>query len=119
MLIVASDAHRSHHPREPFLDRGRLVDPPEVPERVDRILAAIAAAGLGRPEPPRAFAVRGGSGPTERVHSPEYLEFLEHAHARWRDATGLDESSEAVAYARHFRSPAARVAHFAVIRNFG
>jgi len=37
------------------------------------------------------------------VHSPEYLEFLEHAHARWRDATGLDESSEASAYARPFR----------------
>ena len=103
MLIVASDAHRTHHPREPFLDRGQLVEPPEVPERVDRILAAIADAGLGRPEPPRAFAERGGSGPTARVHSPEYLEFLEHAHARWRDATGLDESSEAVAYARPIR----------------
>ena len=99
MLIVASDAHRSHHPREPFLDRGQLVDPPEVPARVDRILAAIAEAGLGAPRPPTAF----GPGPILRVHSPEYLEFLEHAHERWRAATGLDEASEAAAYARPIR----------------
>src|SRR4029077_1562265 len=79
MLIVASDAHRTHHPREPFLDRGQLVDPPEIPERVDRVLAAIAEAGLGPPELPRAF----GDAHAARVHSPEYLEFLEHAHARW------------------------------------
>ena len=99
MLIVASDAHRAHHPREPFLDRGQLVDPPEIPERVDRIIAAINEAGLGRPELPRAF----GGAPVERLHSREYLEFLEQAHARWRDATGLDESSEAGAYARPIR----------------
>ena len=99
MLIVASDAHRAHHPREPFHDAGRLLDPPEVPERVDRILGSIDDAGLGPVEPPRAF----GSHPTSRVHTPEYLEFLEHAHARWRAATGREESSEAVAYARAIR----------------
>jgi acetoin utilization deacetylase AcuC-like enzyme len=99
MLIVASDAHRAHHPREPFLDAGRLIDPPEIPERVDRILAALADAGLGRPETPRPF----GLAPVTRVHSPEYVQFLEHAHPRWRDATGLDESSEAAAYARAIR----------------
>jgi len=99
MLIVASDAHRAHHPREPFLDRGQLTDPVEIPERVDRILGAIAEAGLGVPQPPRAF----GPTPITRVHSPEYLEFLEHAHERWRAATGLDETAEAAAYARPIR----------------
>jgi len=99
MLIVASDAHRAHDPRHPFLDRGRLVDPPEVPERVERILGAIADAALGPPQAPRAF----GPEPVSRVHSPDYLEFLEHAHTRWRDATGLGESSEAAAYARPIR----------------
>lgn len=99
MLTVASDAHRVHHPREPFLDAGRLIDPPEVPERVDRILDAIADAGLGEPQPPRPF----GREAIVRVHPPEYLDFLEHAHARWRTTTGREESSEAVAYARAIR----------------
>jgi acetoin utilization deacetylase AcuC-like enzyme len=100
MLIVASDAHRSHHPREPFPDAGRLIDPPEIPERVDRILGAIAGAGLGTPQPPESF----GSEAILRVHTPEYLDFLEHAHARWRAATGCEESSEAIAYARAIRN---------------
>ena len=56
-LIVASDAHRAHHPREPFLDAGQLIDPPEIPERVDRILGAIADARLGAPLAPREFGL--------------------------------------------------------------
>jgi acetoin utilization deacetylase AcuC-like enzyme len=99
MLITASDAHRAHHPRTPFLDRGQLIAPPEVPGRVDRILGALADAGLGRPEAPRSF----GAEPITRVHTLEYVEFLEHAHARWRAATGLDEASEAAGYARAIR----------------
>src|SRR5258708_5774071 len=99
MLITASDAHRAHHPRTPFLDRGLPIDPPEIPERVDRILAAVSDAGLGAPRAPSAF----GPSPITRVHTPEYLEFLEHAHTRWRAATGLDESSDAAGYARAIR----------------
>lgn len=99
MLIVASDAHRVHHPHAPLLDRGLLIAPPEIPERVDRILAAIADARLGDPHEPRSF----GSDVTTAVHPPEYVEFLEHAHARWCDATGLGEESEATGYARPVR----------------
>ena len=99
MLIVASDAHRAHHPQEPFLDAGRLIDPPEVPERVDRILAALAGSDLGRPQAPVGF----GAAPIARVHPPAYLAFLEHAHARWLAATGREHASEAVAYARAIR----------------
>ncbi|HEV7523824.1 MAG TPA: histone deacetylase family protein [Acidimicrobiia bacterium] len=99
MLIVGSEAHRTHHPRIPFQDAGRFIDPPEIPERADRILAAIDEAGLGPVQAPRTFE----RSATTRVHSPEYVEFLEHAHARWRAATGLDESSEAIAYARAIR----------------
>ena len=99
MLIIGSDAHRAHHPRTPFADRGRTVAPPEVPERVDRIVQALADAGLGAPSPPAAF----GLDPVLHVHPAEYVTFLEHAHARWRAATGLDESSEAIAYARAIR----------------
>jgi acetoin utilization deacetylase AcuC-like enzyme len=99
MLIVGSDAHRAHHPRQPFLDRGLPVQPPEVPERAERIVAALSTAGLGPLTAPREFART----LPRRIHPPAYLEFLEHAHDRWRDATGLDEHSEAVAYARAIR----------------
>jgi len=99
MLIVASDAHRAHHPRRPFLDRGRLIDPPEVPDRVDRILAALRDEQFAAAREPDAF----GLAPVLRVHSPEYVEFLEAAHARWCEATGLDETSEAAGYARPIR----------------
>jgi acetoin utilization deacetylase AcuC-like enzyme len=101
MFLVASDVHRLHHPRQPFLDAGRLVDPPEVPERAERIRAALAddAATLGPINGPREF----GLDPVTRVHTIEYVEFLEQAHGRWRAATGLPESSEANPYARAIR----------------
>jgi acetoin utilization deacetylase AcuC-like enzyme len=99
MFIVSSEAHRAHHPRQPFYDRGRLVDHPEVPERADRIEAALAAAGLGTRLAPVSF----GLAPVERVHTREYLTFLEHAHGRWCATTGLGADSEAGAYARAIR----------------
>jgi acetoin utilization deacetylase AcuC-like enzyme len=99
VLIFASDAHRTHHPRRPFLDRGQWIDPPEIPARADCILDALAAGGFAAPNAPKEF----GLAPVRRVHTDEYLTFLEHAHARWREATGLDEDSEAAAYARAIR----------------
>ncbi len=99
MLIVASDAHRRHVPRTPFLDRGIAVAPPEVPERADRILRALRDAKLGDPREARQF----DDTVLRAVHSPQYLDFLEHAHARWCTATGLGPESEAVAYARAIR----------------
>jgi acetoin utilization deacetylase AcuC-like enzyme len=98
MFVVGSDMHRLHHPRQPILDTGRPVDPPEVPERAERIRAALAEAGFDV-QPPIEF----GLGPVERVHTREYLDFLEHAHERWRTASGLPESAEATAYARPIR----------------
>ena len=98
-MIVASDAHRVHHPRTPFLDRGHPVAPPEVPERADRILAALAEEGFAAPTAPRDF----GLAPISRVHTSAYLDFLANAHTRWREATELGTESEAVAYARAIR----------------
>jgi acetoin utilization deacetylase AcuC-like enzyme len=99
MLVVASETHRLHHPRQPFHDAGLLMDPPEVPARIDCILAALTDAGFAPPVAPGSF----GRDPILRVHSAEYLDFLEHAHERWRAATGLGADSEAVAYARAIR----------------
>ena len=31
--------------------------------------------------------------PILRVHTPYYVDFLEHVHAQWRDATGAAEMS--------------------------
>jgi acetoin utilization deacetylase AcuC-like enzyme len=99
VLTIASDTHRLHHPHDPIHDGGRLVPPPEIPERAERIRAALADASLGEIREPDEF----GPEPLLRVHTTEYVEFLETAHARWCAATGSDESEEAVPYARPIR----------------
>src|SRR5437870_11489602 len=99
MLTFASDAHRTHHPRQPFHDQGRMIDPPEVPERAERIHAAIAEAGIG----PIVAPEEHGIAPVRRVHTADYVEFLRHAHDRWRAATDAPEDAEAVPYARPIR----------------
>jgi acetoin utilization deacetylase AcuC-like enzyme len=98
VLTIASDAHRRHHPREPFHDFGRMVAPPEVPERAERILVAVTAAGFAVQQP-----VAHGLAPVLAVHDADYVEFLEHAHAQWRAATGAAEDAEATPYARALR----------------
>jgi acetoin utilization deacetylase AcuC-like enzyme len=99
VLTFASDAHRQHHPRQPFYDRDGLMAPPEVPERAERIREAIVTAGLGAVCPPDAH----GLAPILRVHTAAYVEFLEHVHRRWRAATGAPADGEAVPYARAIR----------------
>jgi acetoin utilization deacetylase AcuC-like enzyme len=99
MLTFASDAHRQHHPRQPFHDQGHMIDPPEVPERAERIRAAIAASGIGPFLAPTAH----GLDPVLRVHTSDYVDFLEHVHERWRAATGAPLDAEAMPYARAIR----------------
>jgi len=76
-----------------------MIDPPEVPARAERIREAIAAAAIGPIRAPDHHGLE----PILRVHSTEYVEFLEHIHDRWRTATNADEHSEAVPYARPIR----------------
>ncbi|MDQ1509562.1 MAG: hypothetical protein QOG50_1406 [Actinomycetota bacterium] len=98
MLTFASDAHRQHHPRQPFHDRDGLTVPPEVPERAERIRAEIERAGF-TVELPTAH----GPEPVLRVHTRAYLDFVEHAHARWREMMNAPADGEAVPYARAIR----------------
>src|SRR4029077_19921259 len=84
VLTFASDAHRQHHPRQPFHDRDGLMAPPELPERAERIRAAIDTAALGAVCPPETHGLE----PVLRVHTADYVAFLEHAHTRWRGAAG-------------------------------
>jgi acetoin utilization deacetylase AcuC-like enzyme len=100
MLTFASDVHRRHHPRRPFHDQGHMIDPPEVPARAERIRDAVAAAHIG----PIVEPEQHGLEPILRVHSAEYVEFLEHVHDRWCAATNADTDAEAVPYARPIRA---------------
>ncbi len=84
MKIVHSEAHARHDPQF-FLMRGIAKASTEQPERAERLLAAASAAGHAV-EAPEAF----GPGPRAAVHTPEYLRFLETAHAEWQ---GLGDSA--------------------------
>ena len=99
MLTIASDVHRVHHPHQPIHDGGTLVPPPEIPERAERIRAAIGEASLGAVREPDEF----GPEPLLRVHTTDYVEFLATAFTDWQAATGEPDDAEAVPYARPVR----------------
>jgi len=62
-------------------------------EHADKVARAeIVARRLGRLDPVRDF----GTAPLARVHSPEYLDFLQAAHRRWAEA---GRSGDAIGYA--------------------
>ncbi len=84
-----------------------MIDPPEVPERAERIRAAIAASGIG----PIVAPEQHGLQPALRVHTSEYVEFLQHVHAHWRQATSAPADGEAVPYARPIRGQPFRGPH--------
>ncbi|KAB2731141.1 histone deacetylase family protein [Brucella intermedia] len=97
---------QKRHDPKAFLSSGAPQPNPEQPERVERLLAGAKAAGceIIRPQDH-------GLGPIAAVHTPEYLEFLQHIHARWRR---IEEASEEVIpnihpLARDGRYPASAV----------
>lgn len=78
MKYVFSDPQRKHDPFH-FLSSGAQQNNPEVPERIDRLIAGAEAAGLTRVAPEDR-----GLAPIAAVHTPEYLSFLKHIYARWQ-----------------------------------
>ena len=78
MQVIYSEVHRDHYPPFQLFSRG-LREATEVPERVDRIMAAVAEVDGLSIVNPREF----GSESIRAVHEDEYLHFLEHAHASW------------------------------------
>lgn len=78
MQLVFSKTQHRHDPRH-FLSSGAPQPNPEVPGRIDRLLAGARAAGLGEVAPDDH-----GAGPLAAVHTPEYLQFLETIFARWQ-----------------------------------
>jgi acetoin utilization deacetylase AcuC-like enzyme len=102
VLTVASDAHRAHAPHGVVLDAGTPIPAPEVPERAERIRHEIAARKLGAVRAPTNH----GLDPVLRVHTREYVDFLQTAYAEWLAATDAKPGSEATAYAKPIRGQA-------------
>ncbi|RDD62970.1 histone deacetylase family protein [Ferruginivarius sediminum] len=85
MQVVHNPEHRRHDPRH-FVVNGRVQPNPEVAARVDALLSAAQEAGHEAMTPPDY-----GLGPAAAVHTPEYLQFLEHAAERWQRIEGASE----------------------------
>ncbi|MDQ2679363.1 MAG: histone deacetylase family protein, partial [Actinomycetota bacterium] len=97
MLVVRSSLQVEHHPRELHPFGGELLPPREIPRRAEVILAAIEASGASR-------VVEAGPLDADllaKVHTAEYLEFLETAHTRWCERTGLADG-EATPFVRPY-----------------
>jgi acetoin utilization deacetylase AcuC-like enzyme len=82
MHVLYSERHLDHQPRV-FVYRGQIVDTPETAARATMIEAALRAAGHAVSAPENF-----GLAPITAVHAPEYLDFLETIHARWRALPG-------------------------------
>lgn len=76
MRSFFGERQRAHAPSLEFFN-GRLHPAAECLERVDAILTAIG---------PTEAPIDHGLGPIGRVHSPDYLDFLQHAFDNWQAA---------------------------------
>jgi acetoin utilization deacetylase AcuC-like enzyme len=82
MKAYFAEEQRRHDPKS-FLSSGAPKPNPEVPERVERLLAGAKAAGCTI-ERPKNY----GLGPIAAIHTPEYIEFLQHIFERWQRIEG-------------------------------
>jgi acetoin utilization deacetylase AcuC-like enzyme len=102
MKVVYTDRHRSHDPKT-FIHRGKLVESPERPLRAEVLLAAARRCGHIAIE-----ATRQPADALTRIHTPRYLDFLEHGIKEWRKlAHAADEivpNTHPNRYASHYAS---------------
>lgn len=86
MKVIFHPAQKKHDPKS-FYSSGAPQPNPEQPERADRLLAAAKSAGLVAEQPENL-----GLQYAARVHTPEYLHYLQHIFTRWsRIEDGSDE----------------------------
>lgn len=83
MITVYSDKHRLQHGRGEFND-GKVMPCFEKPNRVDAILARVKSEKLGPVIEPYEFS----NEPILKVHTKDYLEFLESAWDQWKSIHG-------------------------------
>jgi acetoin utilization deacetylase AcuC-like enzyme len=86
VITVFDDTQRSHAPRE-FIVSGRPQPIPEVPERIDMLMAGVRRIGGPVVAPPEIF------GDTiAQVHDRRYIQFLSTLWERWRRVPDASES---------------------------
>ncbi|XAH21211.1 histone deacetylase family protein [Xylophilus sp. GW821-FHT01B05] len=67
------------HTPQQFMRLGRIRKPTDLPARAEALQSALEALGIPVSAPPEY-----GRAPLEQVHSSDYLDYLEHAYARWQ-----------------------------------
>ncbi|PLX37971.1 MAG: acetylpolyamine amidohydrolase [Hyphomicrobiales bacterium] len=87
MRTIFSPDHALHHPEQEIAD-GMLKPAVEIPVRANMVRDRVEAVGLGPIEPPRAFE----RSHLERVHTADYLDFLEGFWAKWLAAERVHEA---------------------------
>jgi acetoin utilization deacetylase AcuC-like enzyme len=80
MKIFYSETHRKHYPPYEIFDGGKQIPYLENPDRMDRILSALAKADWAELTAPADF----GLDPLCAVHDAEYLDFLATCWDEWR-----------------------------------
>ncbi|WP_440984305.1 histone deacetylase family protein [Shinella sumterensis] len=81
--FYTADHHLHHSGME--LSFGRIVETFEMPERAEIVLRRVKEVGLGPVIEPPGYE----RAVIERIHTPDYLDFLENVFAEWR-AAGRD-----------------------------
>ena len=99
MLTFYSDNHRLHHAQGEMLN-GELQPCFEMPARADHVLARVRQQGLGEVREPLDF----GMAPIARIHTGDYLEFLQKAWAGWAAQGNTADFLPGVFPARHMRA---------------
>lgn len=85
MKVFADQHEQSKHYPTGFLVNGVMQPNPEKPERMERLLAGVAAGGHEVHKPDDH-----GIGPIAAIHTPAYIKFLSTVYDRWKripDAT--------------------------------
>ncbi|MDQ2075479.1 histone deacetylase family protein [Marinimicrobium sp. ABcell2] len=73
--------HQNKHSPKTYLSRGQMREPQELPERTAELLEGLKALGVEVSEPSDY-----GMETIGKVHSLDYLRFLESAHRRWKES---------------------------------
>ncbi|WP_439669292.1 Acetoin utilization deacetylase AcuC or a related deacetylase [Cupriavidus necator] len=79
MLTFFHPEQLLHHPQS-YYSRGRMRSPQELPARAQRLVQAAEALGFALHAP-----ADHGLAPLAAVHDQAYLQFLQDAHASWRE----------------------------------
>ncbi len=102
LKTVFSSLQLNHDPKQEISD-GELKPAVEIPERARIVLRTVEERGLGEVMEPEDFGLR----PLQRVHDPEYLNFMESFWSRWTAAGRTKEAFPFVWPVRTLRSDVA------------